>query len=50
MQDTGISQENYKRYSNMSKLLSYWRTDRLNHVLSHFRQIYKTINTDMQAN
>ena len=28
---------------------SYWKTDRLNHGLTRFRQIHKTINTDTKA-
>ena len=45
IQDAGISQESYSKHKNISKLWCYWRTDRLNHVLTHFRQTYKTINT-----
>ena len=46
------AQESYNRHTNISKLRCYWRMNRLNHVLTHFRQIYKTINTayiDIQA-
>ena len=47
MQDTGIYQESYNRHSNISKIWCSGRNARLNHVLTHFRQIYKTINKEI---
>ena len=50
IQDTGISQESYNENSSILELWCYWRTDKLNRVLIHLKQIYKPINTDIQAN
>ena len=48
MQDTGISQESY-RHSNISKLWCLEAWQGLNLVLTHIRQIYKTITIDIKG-
>ena len=45
------SGELQQAFKHLKERCCYWGTDRprLNHVLTHFRQIYKTVNTDIQA-